>query len=111
MKVNRADKLTSYDAPNHVGMRCLRVQGHGASPAASVWIGLSQMAPGACAALSASPVEKMYVVLSGEVTLRNARERHVLRRHDSCYVYPGEERELRNDTGQEAQVLLVMPYV
>jgi len=111
MKVNRVDELAPYEAPNHTGIRCMRVQGHGASPAASVWIGLSQMAPGACAALSASPVEKMYVVLSGEVTLCNARERHVLRLHDSCYVHPGEERELRNDTDQEASVLLVMPYI
>jgi glyoxylate utilization-related uncharacterized protein len=50
-------------------------------------------------------------VLSGEVTLRNAHEHHVLRRHDSCYVHAGEERELRNDSTEEAQVLLVMPYV
>lgn len=110
MKINRADELAPYDAPNHFGMRCLRVQGHDASPAASAWIGMSRMAPGARAALSASPVEKMYFVLSGEVTLCNEHERHVLRRHDSCYVHAGEARELLNHTDQDAAVLLVMPY-
>lgn len=110
MKVNRLQELAPYAAEGHVDMRCLRVQGHDASPATSAWMGMSILLPSGHTSLTASRVEKMYVVLDGEVVLSNGSDEATLGRFDSCYFKPGEARSLRNATNEAATILLVMPY-
>jgi len=110
MNVNRYADLRPYEAPGHLHMHCLRVQGHDASPSKSSWVGVSWLLPGGHTTLVPSPVEKMYFVLEGELVLGNGSEELVLNRYDSCYFAPGEARQLRNLTNRPAAVLLVMPY-
>ena len=59
--------------------------------------------------LDTSPLEKMYVVLAGEVTISNGTETITLGAWDSCRIAPGEPRALANRTNQPATVLLAMP--
>jgi len=103
-----------YRAPNHFDMRCLRLQGREAGPAEQLWLGMSIIAPGGHTALEASPIEKHYVVLEGELTLvgeiDGRLQQALLTRFDSCRFAPGEKRQLMNRTEREARVLLAMPF-
>jgi glyoxylate utilization-related uncharacterized protein len=110
MNVTRFDIAPAYFPPNHEGMSCLRLQGHEAGPSDTVWIGLSHLLPGGGTTLDASAVEKLYVVLDGEVTITTDSGEHVLRKYDSGRLAPGERRALKNTTNSPASILLAMPY-
>ena len=74
MHVNRLADLKPYEAPGHHDMRMFRMQGRDAGPSDTAWLGMSQLLPGGRIDLSASPEEKFYVVLDGEVTFSNGTE-------------------------------------
>jgi uncharacterized cupin superfamily protein len=114
MNVTRIANAPTYEAPNHFGMHCLRLQGHEAGPSQAMWVGLSTIEPGGHTSLNASPLEKHYVVLDGELTLvselSGVTTEAVLNRHDSACFAPGEKRQLVNRSAQPVSVLLAMPY-
>jgi uncharacterized cupin superfamily protein len=114
MHVTRIHAAPEYQAPNHHGMTCLRLQGREAGPAEQLWLGLSIIQPGGHTGLDPSPIEKHYVVLEGELTLvaeeAGQRSEAVLRVHDSARFAPGEKRQLLNHTDRVARVLLAMPF-
>ncbi|VCU69696.1 hypothetical protein PIGHUM_01759 [Pigmentiphaga humi] len=114
MNVTRFEQAPVYEAPNHFDMRCVRLQGREAGPAEQLWLGVSTIEPGGHTSLDASPMEKHYVVLDGELTvvaeLDGRREESTLRRLDSCRLAPGEKRQLVNRGAQRASVLLAMPF-
>ena len=66
--------------------------------------------PGGGTTLDASGIEKLYVVLEGELTISNGTEDVVLRPWDSCRIAPNEGRALKNNTDRPATVLLAMPH-
>lgn len=92
-------------------MVALRLQGVDATATESMWVGLSHFLPGGGAEKQASGVEKVYVVLSGEVTLDVGDTSTVLGPLDSCVIPAGEERVLRNDTNSPTSMLVIMPVV
>ena len=110
MNVTRFASAPEYFPPRHDGMRCVRLQGHEAGPTDTVWIGVSRIDPGGGTSFDASPVEKLYVVLEGTVTLVNDAAEVELSQYDSCRLAPGEPRRLVNRTDRPASILLVMPY-
>ena len=114
MHVTRFAAAPESVAPNHFDMRCVRLQGREAGPAVQLWLGVSTLAPGGHTALEASPMEKHYVVLDGELTLvgerDGAREEARLAPFDSCRFAPGEKRQLINDGDRPAMVLLARPF-
>src|SRR5215470_15461476 len=69
MKVVRISDAQPYVAPKHFDMRSLRLQGAEASDAKSFWVGLSHFLPGGGAERDTTPIEKVYVVIDGEVTV------------------------------------------
>lgn len=109
MNIVRFDAAPTYQAPGHDRMQMVRLQGREAGPADSLWLGVSTIEPGGGTTLDASGLEKMYLVLDGEVTISNGHEEAVLRRWDSCRIAPNEGRALRNNTDQPATILLAMP--
>jgi mannose-6-phosphate isomerase-like protein (cupin superfamily) len=109
MNVVRLDAAPAYEAPGHNLMRMLRLQGREAGASDVLWLGLSHILPGGGTTLDASPIEKMYVVLDGEVTIANGTEEVTLRPWDSCRIAPGEPRALSNRTNRPATILLAMP--
>jgi hypothetical protein len=109
MNVVRLDAAPAYEAPGHNLMRMLRLQGREAGASDMLWLGLSHILPGGGTTLDASPIEKMYVVLDGEVTISNGTEEVTLRPWDSCRIAPDEPRALSNRTNRPATILLAMP--
>ena len=109
MNVVRLDAAPAYEAPGHNLMRMLRLQGRDAGASDVLWLGLSHILPGGGTTLDASPIEKMYVVLDGEVTISNGAEEVTLRPWDSCRIAPDEPRALSNRTNRPATILLAMP--
>jgi quercetin dioxygenase-like cupin family protein len=110
MKVTRLIEAKPYEAPNHHDVRSVRLQGFEPGGPRHSWTGLSHFMPGGGAGPDASPLEKVYVVLSGEVTVRVGGDEVVLMPLDSCCIPAGEEREVRNLGAQVATMLVVMPY-
>ena len=111
MDITRFEDALPYDAPGHFDMCGLRLQGFDASSAEFAWTGLSQFLPGGGAEMDASPLEKIYVVVDGEVTIiLGDGERHVLSRFDSCFIPGGEAREIVNESNHTATMLVIMPY-
>lgn len=108
MQVTRIDTAKTYEAPEHYAMACLRLQGKEATATRSMWVGLSHLLPGGHTSLKASPQEKIYVVISGEVTISNGNEEVTLGPLDSCVLAPGEPRALENRTTLPATILLAM---
>jgi uncharacterized cupin superfamily protein len=109
MNITRFDQAPVYHPANHHEMRCLRLQGHEAGLSESIWLGVSHLLPGGHTTLDASPLEKMYVVLEGEVTIVTETEETTLFRHDSCRLAPNEKRALQNRSNRPATILLAMP--
>ncbi len=112
MHVTRFEQAPVYEAANHFDMRCVRLQGKEAGPAEQLWLGVSTLQPGGHTSLDASPMEKHYIVLEGELTVvgdDGERQEEVLKRFDSCRFAPGEKRQLVNHGHAAASVLLAMP--
>jgi quercetin dioxygenase-like cupin family protein len=111
MEITRIADARRYDAPKHFDMRALRLQGVDASSSKFAWTGLSHFLPGGGAEMDASPLEKIYVVLAGEVTVElGDGSIEILKPLDSCFIPGGEARAVRNDGNAVATMLVVMPY-
>ncbi len=95
MNVTRFAAAPPYPAPpDHHGMTCLWLQGHDAGPSQALWMGVSQVGPGGSIERGASPLEKHYVVLSGEVTIVTGDGEAALGPWDSVCLASGEARAL-----------------
>jgi quercetin dioxygenase-like cupin family protein len=111
MHVVRYADAPPYEAPGHMDMAMRRLQGREAGPSDQLWLGVSVIAPGGGTTLDASGIEKLYVVLDGEVTISNGETEVTLARWDSLRIAPDEPRALKNNTGQPATILLAMPLM
>jgi quercetin dioxygenase-like cupin family protein len=111
MQITRLGEAKRYDAPGHYDMRAMRLQGFDASDSKFAWAGLSHFLPGGGAEMDASPLEKIYVVLEGEVTVELGDGTvEKLGKLDSCYIPGGEARAVRNERNDIATMLVLMPY-
>lgn len=111
MHVRRFADAQPYEAPNHFDMRSLRLQGFEPQGPRTSWVGLSHFLPGGGAGPDASPLEKVYVVLAGALTVRAGGEEITLKSLDSCCIPGGELREVKNLGNEVATMLVVMPYL
>ena len=68
MQITRSE-ARRYDAPKHFDMRSLRLQGFEVSASKFAWVGLSHFLPQGGAEMDSGPLEKIYVVLAGEITV------------------------------------------
>jgi quercetin dioxygenase-like cupin family protein len=105
MKVKRFSEARSYVAPNHRDCTALRLIGPDDGASRFV-VGLSHFLPGGGAGPDASPTEKAYMVLSGELTLIVDGKETVLKAYDSCFIGPNETREIVN-RGNDVVTMLV----
>jgi len=110
MHLTRVADARPYEAPKHHDMRGLRLQGAEASENENFWVGLSHFLPGGGAESDATPLEKVYVVLDGRVTVITDEGEHELGPLDSCRLAPDERRSIENRTNVPASMLVVMPY-
>ena len=112
MKKIELKEVKAYKAPGHFGMTAMRLHGTEESGAKKFWMGISHFLPGGGAewAYEDNPMEKIYFVLKGEVTVRSKTEEYVLRKWDSLFLGPNEGRELINNTNIPATMLVVINY-
>lgn len=110
MLVKRFQEARPYDAPNHRGVVGLRLQGFEAGGPTTSWVGYSQFLPGGGAGPDASPLEKTYVVIEGEMTVIVGGKEVVLGPMDSCTIAGGEEREIVNRSNHVCKMIVSMPY-
>ena len=108
MHVTRFSEAPAYYPPAHYDMRCLRLQGREAGPSSQMWLGMSQILPGGRTDPDASPMEKIYFVVEGELTIETPEGEAILKPHDSCRIAPGESRTLKNNTNRPVMVVLAM---
>ena len=100
MHVKRFADARPYEAPNHRGYHSLRVFGAEAGGTKGLVFGISHFLPGGGDGHDASPPEKVYLVLAGELTvIVNGRET-VLNAMDSCVIEPNETREIINRSNE-----------
>lgn len=109
MHIQRFTEAAAYEAVNHRDVRGLRLQGLAAGGPRQFWVGLSHFLPGGGAGPDSSPLEKVYVVLSGAITVRTATAEATLGPYDSCCIGPGEVREVINLGNAVGTMLVVMP--
>lgn len=110
MKVTRVGDAQGYVAPNHFDCSALRLQGWDASNAENFWVGLSHFLPGGGCTMEATPLEKVYVVTSGEICVTTEDGEEVLGVMDSCHIPAGEARAVSNKTTMPASMIVIMPY-
>jgi mannose-6-phosphate isomerase-like protein (cupin superfamily) len=60
--------------------------------------------------MDATPTDKVYFVLEGEVTVKTPTEEITLRPWDSIFIGPGEQRAIINKTNKPASMLVVINY-
>jgi mannose-6-phosphate isomerase-like protein (cupin superfamily) len=110
MLVKRFQDATAYEAPNHRGVVGLRLQGFEAGGPKNQWVAYSQFLPGGGAGPDATPFEKVYVVLEGEMTVIIGGVETSLVAMDSCTIAPNEVREIINRSNHVCKMLVVIPY-
>jgi len=111
MQITRFMEARRYDAPKHFDMRSLRLQGFDVSASRFAWVGLSHFLPQGGAELDSGALEKIYVVLTGELTIElGDGTRLILQPLDSCHIPGGEARAIRNNSNSVASMLVVMPH-
>jgi quercetin dioxygenase-like cupin family protein len=110
MFVKRFEEARAYEAPNHWDVRSMRLQGFEPDGPKNQWVGLSHFLPSGGAGPDSSPIEKVYVILEGELCIIVNGHETVLRRMDSCTIPAGEVREVVNRSNAICTMLVVMPY-
>ena len=110
MKKVQLKDVNPYEAPKHFKMMSLRLHGKEETGAQRFWMGLSHFLPQGGAEYDESPLEKIYFVLEGEVTIKTKKEEIILGRWDSMYIGPNEGREIINNTNKPASMLVVINY-
>ncbi len=108
MEVVRYAAAESYQAPKHFDVSCFRLQGMGASTTQSSWVGLSHFLPGGGAEMDATPSEKIYVVLSGQITVETPESKVTLGPRDSCVIPANESRSVINQTNDVTTMLVII---
>jgi mannose-6-phosphate isomerase-like protein (cupin superfamily) len=108
MEVKRFAEAKAYEAPNHRNYSSLRLFGLDAGGPKQFVVGLSHFLPGGGAGPDASPTEKVYMVLSGELTVIAGGKETVLRANDSCFIGPNESREIINRGNDVVTMLVAM---
>jgi quercetin dioxygenase-like cupin family protein len=110
MKKISLAQVKPYEAPGHFKMVALRLSGKEETGAEKFWAGLSHFLPGGGAAFGATPAEKYYFVLDGEITVKTEKEEITLGPWDSVYIAPNEGREIINKTNKPVSMLVVINY-
>src|ERR1700733_2190862 len=108
MEVKRFADAKAYEAPNHRAYSSLRLFGLDAGGPKQFVVGLSHFLPGGGAGPDASPTEKVYVVLAGELTVIAGGKEVVLYANDSCFIGPNETREIQNRGNDVVTMLVAM---
>ena len=110
MKKISLAQVKPYEAPGHFKMVAVRLSGKEETGAEKFWVGMSHFLPGGGAEFGATPAEKYYFVLDGEITVKTTKEEITLGPWDSVYIAPNEGREIINKTNKPVSMLVIINY-
>jgi quercetin dioxygenase-like cupin family protein len=108
MHVKRFPDVKAYEAPNHRACSTLRLFGAEAGGSQSLIVGMTHFLPGGGAGPNASPPEKVYFVLAGELTVIVDGKETILKKNDSCFIGPNESREIVNRSNELCSILVAI---
>ena len=111
MIVRKFSEARAYEAPNHRGYKSFRVYGAEMGGSQSLVFGISHFLPGGGAGPDASPPEKIYYVLSGELTVIVDGNETIAKAGDSVYIGPNESREIINRSNQVCTIAVAVAPV
>jgi glyoxylate utilization-related uncharacterized protein len=112
MKKVSLSEVKPYAAAKHFSMTAMRLQGKEETGIQKFWVGVSYFLPGGGAewAYEDNPNEKVYIVLDGEITVKNKQEEITLRPMVSLYLGPNEGRSILNKTNKVVTMMVVINY-
>jgi mannose-6-phosphate isomerase-like protein (cupin superfamily) len=112
VKKTEIKDVQPYAAPGHFDMTAFRLQGNDETGIRTFWVGKSFFLPGGGAswAYEDNANEKVYYVLSGEMTVKSKTESFLLKAGDSLYIGPNEGREMKNEGREVCEVLVIITY-
>ncbi len=110
MRIKRFNEAEPYEAPNHFDMHGMRLQGFEQGGPENFWVGCSHFLPGGGAGPDSSPLEKVYVILDGELTVEADGETVILSKMDSVTIGANVERKITNQSNAICTMLVIMPY-
>src|ERR1700722_10162552 len=108
MEVRRFAAAKTYEAPHHRDFTGLRLFGAEVGGPKGLVVGISHFLPGGGAGPDASPPEKVYFVLAGELTVIAGGKETVLKENDSCFIGPNENREIVNRGNEMCSILVAI---
>ena len=107
------EELKTYEAAGHFNMTAMRIHGREETGAEKFWVGVSTFLPGGGAewAYEDNPLEKVYYVLEGEMTVRDKQgKEYVIRKDEAIAFAPNEGRCLSNESNLPARMLVIINY-
>jgi mannose-6-phosphate isomerase-like protein (cupin superfamily) len=113
MKQVSLKDATMYQAAGHFNMVPMRLSGKDETGATKFWVGRSLFLPGGGAEWAYekdSPTEKVYYVISGEITVKSKTETYHLKRGDAMFFGPNEGREMINEGRDVCETLVIINY-
>ena len=108
MIVRKLSEAKPYDAPNHRDYKSLRLFGAEMGGSQGLVFGVSHFLPGGGAGPDASPPEKIYYVLAGELTVIVGGKETVLKKDDCCFIAPNENREIVNRSNEVCTIAVAV---
>jgi glyoxylate utilization-related uncharacterized protein len=105
-------QVKPYAAAKHFNCTTLRLQGKEETGIQKFWVGLTYFLPagGGEWAYEDNPNEKVYIVLDGELTVKNKTEEVTLGPMDTLYLAPNEGRSILNKSNKTVTMLVVINY-
>lgn len=107
-KITKASEATPYEAPGHYDMRATRLHNPADVNDGKIVMGLSHFLPGGGATQNAIPVEFLYYVVSGEMTVTVEGDTFVLGAGDSIHAGPNTTKEIINNGKVTATMLVTI---
>ena len=106
-KVTRANEALRYEANGHYDVRTTRLH-NAADVDGKITLGLSHFLPGGGAEMGKAPVELLYYIVEGEMTVTTDDGHvHILHAGDSIHFSPEQGRESKNTGITTAQMIVV----
>jgi quercetin dioxygenase-like cupin family protein len=108
MIVRKLSEAKPYEAPNHRKYESLRIFGAEMGGSQTLVFGISHFQPGGGAGPDASPPEKIYHILDGELTVIAGGKESVARKGDTVFIAPNENREIVNRSSGVCTLLVAV---